>query len=790
MKSVSAIRRECLRRLARRASGVLFCLSGILLLGAAQPGAESPETVVPQEAATAVSSAENLPAAEAPAEPPAAQPPASQPPVANGAAKPEDAAPEAVHAKAARLIRVPLPIVGNADTQVIAAARNAIAAMPAGAQRPVLVLEFSSPDKQTGQGSDFERSLKLARFLSSREASGMETVAYIPEALKGHAVLAAMACESIVMGPEAVLGDAGLDEPAEQVTDPTVRSGYREIANRRRTVPAEVALAMLDKNLELLKVETEVSPEYVLAQELDTLKQKHAIQSQKVLSPPGEFMLLTGSEARTEGFAKYLAANRAELARALSVPASQLQDDPSLWGDWRPIQIVIEGPITPSLVSRVERTIQKEIRERQVNLVILRIDSLGGSLVDSLRLAHVIAELDSSRVQTIAYVPARALSDAAMVALAADQLVMHHEALLGGEGDEEFSAEDLELARQSLRESLAPLKHRSWSMVAALYDPGVRVFEYTHREDGSRAYFSPQERGEQPLPDDWIQGPELTGDTRPLQLGGDRAVELGLARHAVQSFAEFKQQYGLEGEVQLAELGWADYLIQALAAPTVAWLLLLIGGAALYAELQSPGIGIGAFIAGVAFLLYFWSKFLGGTADWLEVLLFTAGVCCVLLELFVLPGTGVFGGGGGVLIIASLILASQTFVVPHNEYQMAELRDSLLGLFAVGVGIGVLAMLMQRYLPHTPLLNTMMLDPPSGAELEDLSHRESLVEFDHLLGAHGVAATQLTPSGKARFGLQLVDVIASGEVIARGEPIVVTEVHGNRVVVRSQPHHS
>ncbi len=253
----------------------------------------------------------------------------------------------------------------------------------------------------------------------------------------------------------------------------------------------------------------------------------------------------------------------------------------------------------------------------------------------------------------------------------------------------------------------------------------------------------------------------------------------------MQDFNDFKQQYGLEGDVSLAEPGWADYLIEALAAPAVAWLLLLIGGAALYAEIQAPGIGIGAFIAGLCFLLFFWSKYLDGTAGWLEVLLFAAGVSCVMLELFVLPGTAIFGLGGGMLIIVSLVLASQTFVLPHNEYQMTQLRDSLLGLLGVGLGIAVAAMVMRRYLPHTPFFNTMMLEPPSNAELEDLAHREAIVDFSHLVGLQGVAATQLTPSGKARFEGKLVDVIADGEVIARGENVIVTEVHGNRVVVRS-----
>jgi membrane-bound ClpP family serine protease len=225
-----------------------------------------------------------------------------------------------------------------------------------------------------------------------------------------------------------------------------------------------------------------------------------------------------------------------------------------------------------------------------------------------------------------------------------------------------------------------------------------------------------------------------------------------------------------------------------LASPGVAWLLLLIGGAALYAELQSPGIGVGAFVAGVCFLLYFWSKHLDGTAGWLEVLLFVAGLCCILLELFVLPGTAIFGLGGGLLVIVSLVLASQTFVIPHNEYQMTELRNSLLGLISAAVGIGIAAIVIRRYVPHAPWLSHIMLEPPSDEEIEELNQREALVDFDHLLGHEGVATTQLTPSGKARFGNELVDVIADGELVSRGSEVVVTEVHGNRVVVKLASH--
>jgi membrane-bound serine protease (ClpP class) len=703
------------------------------------------------------------------------------PPSAEKAAEPNAAAAN----QSGHLLRIPLPLTGTADTQIIRAVKHALETIPAGGNRPVLVFEFASPQNQTGEGSDFERALKVARFLSSREASAAKTVAYIPKAVKGHAVLVAMACEEIIMAPEAQLGEAGVDEPAEDAIDPTVLAGYREIANRRRTIPPEVALGMIDKNVEVLKVETEVSPEFVLASDLEALKKKHTIQSQKVLKRPGQLAQFSGREARELGFVKYLAADRAALAKAMSLAPEALEDDPSLAGDWRAVRIAIKGPITSQLTTRAQRMIEDQIRAQDANFVCLWIDSPGGSLIDSMNLANFLADRDRGKVRTVAYVPAEARADAALIAMACDQLVMNHDAVLGGSGMPDLSPEDIHLARETLRDSLGPKKSRSWSLTAALIDPELHVFRCTHRPDGRVEYLSEAELQTQPDAAAWERGEEVTKAGQPLRLSGDRAEELGLSRHTVRDFASFKQVYGLENELVLAEPTWADYLIDALAAPAVAWLLLLIGGAALYAELQAPGIGIGGFVAGICFLLYFWSKHLDGTAGWLEVLLFAAGVCCILLELFVLPGSAIFGLGGGLLVIASLVLASQTFVLPHNDYQFEQLQNSLLGIVGAGAGIVIAAMLMRRYLPHTPFFSHVMLEPPSAAELEDLAHRESIVDFEHLVGHEGLATTQLTPSGKARFGNELIDVIADGEVISRGTHVVVVEVQGNRVVVRT-----
>jgi membrane-bound ClpP family serine protease len=166
------------------------------------------------------------------------------------------------------------------------------------------------------------------------------------------------------------------------------------------------------------------------------------------------------------------------------------------------------------------------------------------------------------------------------------------------------------------------------------------------------------------------------------------------------------------------------------------------------------------------------------------VLLFVAGVCCILLEIFVIPGFGIFGLGGGALVLASIVLASQTFVIPHDEYQFGQLRNSMLVIACTGVGILVAGFLLQKWLPHTAYGSRIILAPPADEEAEAIHHREMLMNLGDLLGQHGTTTTPLFPGGKARFGDDVIDVLSDGDVIERGKTVEVVEVRGNRVVVR------
>ena len=282
---------------------------------------------------------------------------------------------------------------------------------------------------------------------------------------------------------------------------------------------------------------------------------------------------------------------------------------------------------------------------------------------------------------------------------------------------------------------------------------------------------------------DWQQGPAVTQPDRVLELDGQRAEQLGLARYVVDDFPQLQQLYQLEQTPELIGPNWAFELIDSLASPQLASVLLFIGGFALIAELSSPGLGVGGFISALCFLLYFWSNFLAGTAELLEILLFLAGITFLLVELFVLPGFGIFGLGGGALIIISLILASQTFVLPTNEYQLRQMPRSLLTTTAAGAGVLTSLYVLRKYLHRAPVLGNVMLMPPDENEAENLSHRESLVDYGHLLGCVGVTRTQLTPSGKAMFGDELVDVISDGTLVPKGSSIRVVDVAGNHLLV-------
>ncbi|HYW80030.1 MAG TPA: hypothetical protein VE890_10665, partial [Thermoguttaceae bacterium] len=607
-------------------------------------------------------------------------------PVVAAARAQEAPADEVAPERIGKLIRITLPITTETVTRVERFVTRATEKIEQKDARPVLVFRFDVPTDQAefAATSTFEDALKLARLIAGKQTADAWTVAYIPESIRGHAVLVAMACDDIVMAPDSQLGP--VDALPEEV-GPTEQSAYRELAERKKTIPAEVALWLLDPSREVWKVETEISREYVTPEGRDDLTARRTIESEELLSewiegPPGQF---SGAEARQLGFVRSLASSPEAMAESLELPASTMVEDPSLARDWKAIRVDLKGPITAESVNQAQRLIEDGIRIDEVNFVCLWINSPGGSPSDSLRMAEFLANLDPSLVRTAAYVPGEARADAALIALACDDLLIHPSADLGGSGAHELTEAEIDYTRTAIQDENGPWGSRSQSLVTAIIDPKLGVFPYSPVDNPKAIHYLSEQEFERiananPAARKWQKGMAITRPGEPLLVDGNRAVQFGLANATVEHFDEFKRHYDLQGDPTLVEPGWADFLIEALASPGVGALLLMIAFVAMYAELHAPGIGVGGFTAAICFLLYFWSHHLGGTAGWLEIVLFVAGVSCLLLEVFVLPGFGIFGLGGGLLVLASVILATQTFVVPHNAYQFAQLKRSLLSI--------------------------------------------------------------------------------------------------------------
>jgi membrane-bound ClpP family serine protease len=697
-----------------------------------------------------------------------------------------------------RLIRVRLPLTGNADAHIKTSIQRAVRQLthsppreqpaPGTRRRPVLIFELSAKGGPAGfgEGTDFTRALSLADYLVGPELAGIKTVAYIPRTIKGHGVLVALACEEIAMHPDAEIGEAGIDEDATRPIKPNIVRMYQHIAAARDSVPNAIALGMLDPSVEVLMVETDEATEFILGDELEEIKRKHTLVSpEETIVPRGSMGSFTGRLGSKYSFVRLLANDREALARGLTVKPNAVIEDQSLLGDWKPVMISVEGPVTPRKARQLDTLITTETRDRNANWLGIRIDSTGGQLIDCLRVADRIAGLDSDDVQTVAYVPMDASGGAALIALACDQVVMQPEAHVGGKGTIELDRAELDAAVQSIRASLATNSRLGWSLLAATIDPDIELFSYRNTKTGDVRYFSSEEADEQPVAADWQKGPRIKQAGEPLRLDSKRAQELGAATHVVDSFDEFKQLYGFREDPRTAEPNWALELIEALSSPGLAFVLLVIGFVGIYVELHTPGVGAGAFVAALAFMLFFWSNFLNGTAGWLEVLLFVGGLMFLLVEMLILPGFGIFGLGGGLMILSSLVLASQTFVLPQSDSELKELRYSLTIVAAATLCVVIAAIALRRYLPRAPMFRTLLLNPAPEEELIELDYRESLADFSHLIGQQGTATTNLMPAGKADFEGQLVDVIAEGLPIERGQAIVVTKARGNRVLVRA-----
>lgn len=484
--------------------------------------------------------------------------------------------------------------------------------------------------------------------------------------------------------------------------------------------------------------------------------------------------------------------------------AQQIPAEPVIEGD-----LVLRENFTTAMVIEVDGPIFGRFhwylnqrldlaKRQQVDLIILRLTSPGGDLEHSLQLARRLSAIDWAT--TVAYIPKEAISGGAIIALGCDRIYMQSGALIGDAGpirlrlDGAFEHAEEKIVSYlvgALRE-VAISQGRPAALAEAMADRTAVVYQATELATGKQVYLSSKEFNEGELADKYELGPRVpeAGQNRFLTVGAARALELGLSEGVFASQADLIGQMSIDSLVT-TRLQWVDKLVYTLNRPWVTGLLLIFGLVGLYLELAAPGISVAGLGAMFCFGIFFWSHALGGTSGWLEVLLFLLGIVCLACELFVLPGFGFFGLSGLALVVFSLVMASQDFIVPQDAADWSQLRVNL--LIVLGAVFGVLALLVGQIvlLDSIPGLNRFRLTAPAAAAASSTIAPTSVLLASTAsaaarpsLGATATAECDLRPSGKAKWQDQLLDVITEGDYIEAGSPIEILRIEGNRIIVR------
>lgn len=706
-----------------------------------------------------------------------------------------------------------------------------------------LVCDFN-PAGRPSQSNDFGACYDLAKFLRSLQDKGVWTVAWVHGDVTRHSVLPVLVCNELRMSrvPMARIGAVTDADLLRTDADHPLRSGGVErlaYETMPRNVPPVIVRKMYDPSVKLIKVkfastkdnnkqweayrDASVSP--------NPITEDDARELQRVPVPVGDkdgIALYSFLQARTVGLCADQEVNNLETLLA-SMERSSLSPPLDHVVAWR---IVVQGQITEKLKEQFKRRIQRAVGHK-ANLLIVQLECSGGDSQAAYEMGLELAKLSEqeSPIQTIAYLTRQARDTATFLALGCHKMVMQQPAeedlkrqannpnfqpppLLGGFADylsthprlgklqddvdpntqRQRSQQEREGLEQRLSKNLADLarrQHHSPLLVQAMVQRSLAPVEVVSTRGSSvrrfltREAFEEDQKGER----QWRKVSESALTDSPetyVTLTANQAETLGLADEVVADYPELCSREGIDlSKVRTADIDWLDQLADFLKHPWTSIVLVMLGITCLILELKMPGVGLPGVISAICFVLFFWAHSAGGQITWLALLLFLLGLVLVILEVFVLPGTGVCGVSGVLLILVSLGLMAYG-QWPRHSTDFLGVGEKI-GMFGLSMlGAVILAFTIARYLPHIPFVNRLLLRPPDESDedqfdLPDHTHDDLAT----LLGAIGVTATPLRPAGKVQFGESFVDVVAdSGNYVHAGLRVQVVEIEGNRVMVK------
>lgn len=222
---------------------------------------------------------------------------------------------------------------------------------------------------------------------------------------------------------------------------------------------------------------------------------------------------------------------------------------------------------------------------------------------------------------------------------------------------------------------------------------------------------------------------------------------------------------------------WFDNIKGFLMNPMLQSLLILIIIGGIYFEMQAPGIGFPSAAALVAAVLYFAPLYIDGLAQYWEILLFIIGILLIAAELFIIPGFGVAGISGIILIIAGLTMS----LLNNTDFNFDEVSGKEIGeaTLTVLVGLGggfVLMIWLSNKIGQKGLFRKIALNT-------DLEESTSSPNLTSLIGKEGIAATVLRPSGKVTIENELYDAVSNSGFIEKETKVRIVHFENAQVYV-------
>lgn len=401
---------------------------------------------------------------------------------------------------------------------------------------------------------------------------------------------------------------------------------------------------------------------------------------------------------------------------------------------------------------RTTRKALENARLEKSGLILVHMNTYGGMVdyADSIRTA-----LLRSKIKTVVFIDHNAASAGALIALACDRIYMRPGGSIGAASvvnpQGQIMPEKYQSYMRGLMRTTAEAKNRDPRIAEAFVDPDIA-----------------------------IEG--LNEKGKVLTLTTSEALRVGFCDGTAESVADVLKGEGLTRyTLTEQQLTVTDRIINFLISPAVSGLLILLIIGGIYFEMQSPGIGFALLVSVVAGLLFFAPLYLEGLAANWEIGIFILGVLLLALEIFVIPGFGVAGILGIILMIGALTLSLVMndifdFTVTGSE----RLTASFLLVIGSMVAAIIVSVIFGRAVLKTTLFQRLVLQDEQRSQL---GYSVSQPHAD-LQARQGTAKTDLRPSGKIEVDGKWYDAVSLDGYIEKGTEVYIEKQENYNLFVR------